>query len=121
MIEELVKVKVVFHEEANITCLELHRLVAKNLRVRPDVDIEGTAGVGRAACVPLEACDANLERIHPATIVLQLLVPVFSLIKAVSFVLEANSESTKLCIDSDEVRGKHRLDHEVEPIGEVIH
>ena len=121
VIKELVEVKVVFHEEANITCLELHRLVSKNLRVWPHVDIEGPAGVSRAACVPLEARDANLERIHPATVVLQLLVPVFGLIKAVSFVLEANSESTELGIDSDKVRGQHRLDHEVEPIGEVIH
>ena len=38
--EELVEVKVVLHKEANVAGLELHSLVALDLRVRPHVRVK---------------------------------------------------------------------------------
>ena len=109
------------HQEADVACLELHSLVAENLRVRPHVDVEGARAVGGAARVPLESAHADLEGIHATAIVLQLLVAIFSLIKAVCFVLKPDGEATELGVDGDEVCSKHRLNHELESLGEVVH
>ena len=109
------------HQEANVACLELHGLVAKNLRVRPHVDVERARAVGGAAGIPFKSAHADLEGIHATAVVLQLLVAIFSLIKAVRFVLEAHGEATELSVDRNEVSRQHRLNHEVESLGEVVH
>ena len=40
-VEQLVEVKVVLHQKANVAGLELHGLVAEDLRVRPHENVEG--------------------------------------------------------------------------------
>ena len=119
-VEELVEVKVVLHQEANVARLELHRRVTQDLRVGPHIDVEGTRRVGLASLVPFEAADANLKSIHASAIVLELLVAVLCLIKAVSLVLEADGKATKFRVDRDEVCGKNRLNDEVKAAREVV-
>ena len=70
MAKELVEVKVMLHQKSDVACFELHRLVSKNFRVWPDVDIEGSRGVARARGIPLECSNTNLERVHPTAAML---------------------------------------------------
>ena len=88
--EELVEVKVVLHEEPNVAGLELHSLIAKDFRVRPNIGIEGTRSVSCPSGIPLEATHANLESVHASTVVPQLLVAILCLVKSIGFVFEAD-------------------------------
>ena len=89
--------------------------------MRPHVDVERARAVGGAAGIPFKSAHADLEGIHATAVVLQLLVAIFSLIKAVRFVLEAHGEATELGVDRNEVSRQNRLNHEVESLGEVVH
>ena len=88
--EELVEVKVVLHKEANVAGLELHSLVALDLRVGPHVRVKWAGGVGGALGVPFEAAHSNLESVHATAIVLQLLIAIFRLIKSMCLVIIAD-------------------------------
>jgi len=46
MIEELVEVEIVLHEEAYVARLELHGLVTEYLRVWPHIDVERAGSIG---------------------------------------------------------------------------
>ena len=88
--EELVEVKVVLHKEANVAGLELHSLVALDLRVWPHVRVKWAGGVSGALGVPFEAAHSNLESVHATAIVLQLLIAIFRLIKSMCLVIIAD-------------------------------
>ena len=118
--EELVEVKVVLHEESNVASLELHSLITEDFWVRPNIGIKGAWSVRRPSRVPLEATHANLESVHARTVVSQLLVAILCLVKPISFVLEADWETTELCVYGDEVGREYRLNHEVELLGEIV-
>ena len=62
--EQLVEVEVVLHQEFDIRCLELHGLVPKDVRMWPDVSIEGARNVLFLQRIPLESCNSDLERVH---------------------------------------------------------
>ena len=93
------------HEESDVACLELQRLVAQNFRVGEHVSIERAGRIHRALCIPFEATNANLESVHPGAIVFELLVTIFHLIERMHLVLEANCQSRELCVQSDEICG----------------
>lgn len=103
-VEELVEVEVVFHQKSDITRLELHHVVAEDLRVGPHVHVEGSRSVSLPSLVPLEAAYTDLEGVHAIAIVPQLLVAIFCLVKAVGLVLESDGKATKLCVHADEIR-----------------
>lgn len=51
------------------TYLELEHVVFIELRVRENVEVEGTTGVLVEGAVPLESAETYLEGIHPVAVV----------------------------------------------------
>ena len=81
--------------------------------------IEGPAGVGLAAFVPLECANTDLKRVHARTVVLELLVAVLDLVEGVHLVLIAYREPTELSVEGDKVSRLDGLDNEGELVSEV--
>ena len=91
--EELVEVKVVLDEEADVAGFELESFVAQYFRVGEDIEIKGARNVAILLLVPLKGANANLKSIHARAVVLQLLIAVLDLIKGVHLVVVVDVET----------------------------
>lgn len=87
LLEELVEVEIIAHQELNVRSLELEGPVPLYVGMREHVGVEGPTNVGVLLRIPLESGYSNLKSVHPSTGVLDLLVAPLGLIKAILNVL----------------------------------
>ena len=80
----------VFDQEPYVTCFELQGFIAEDFRVRKDVKVKRARDVAGLFLVPLERADTNLEGVHSCAVVLEFLVAIFYLVKAVRHIFLVN-------------------------------
>lgn len=98
LLEELVEVEVIAHQELNVRRLKLQCSVPLYVRMREYIGVEGPTYVGVLLRIPLESGYSNLKGVHPSTGVLDLLVAPLGLIKAILNVLLPHRETTEFSV-----------------------
>lgn len=106
--EELIEIKVIRHQEVDITRVHLHSTLPHDARGWEHVEIEWSNRMHLLLCVPLESSQPYLEGIHPLTAVLELLIPVFDGVIVISLIVMADAQPRELRVEGNEIRSGYR-------------